>query len=214
VTERGVPPRSVSVSLAQRWMVAALVSCIAIGGARGDEPGDVVRQHFQAGTSAFDLGLYDKAIAQFTAAYEVKRDPVLLYNIAQAHRLAGHPREASRFYRVYLERTPDAPNRAEVEGKLVELHEAIERLEATQTRLPPDQTQPSLQPPAATNLLVQSTAPGRAPRPLSRRWWLWTTVGGVVVAGVAVGLGVGLSSGQAAQVPPNTTGGTFRPFGR
>jgi tetratricopeptide (TPR) repeat protein len=204
--------RSVSASLAQRWMAAVLVSCIAIGGARGDEAGDVVRQHFQAGTSAFDLGLYDKAISQFTAAYEVKRDPVLLYNIAQAYRLAGHPREASRFYRVYLERTPDAPNRAEVEGKLAELHEAIERLEATQTRLPPDQTQPSQQPPAATNLLVQSTAPERAPRPLSQRWWLWTTVGGVVVAGVAVGLGVGLSSGQAAQVPL-TTGGTFRPLG-
>jgi hypothetical protein len=31
-----------------------------------------------------------------------------------------------------------------------------------------------------------------ATRPLYRQWWLWTTVG-VVVAGVAVGLGVGLS---------------------
>jgi hypothetical protein len=27
-----------------------------------------------------------------------------------------------------------------------------------------------------------------------KKWWLWTTVGGVVVVGAAVGLGVALSS--------------------
>jgi tetratricopeptide (TPR) repeat protein len=50
---------------------------------------------------------------------------------------------------------------------------------------------------------LQLTAPAAPPapplivehrRPWHRRWWVWTIVGGVVVAGVAIGLGVGLSS--------------------
>jgi tetratricopeptide (TPR) repeat protein len=65
---------------------------------------------------------------------------------------------------------------------------------------------------AADSLLAQAgapdaplhlTAPALPPppppivehkRPWHRRWWVWTLVGGVVVAGVAIGLGVGLSS--------------------
>src|SRR5581483_11947421 len=31
-------------------------------------------------------------------------------------------------------------------------------------------------------------------RPWHRRWWVWTLAGGVIVAGVAIGLGVGLTS--------------------
>jgi hypothetical protein len=34
--------------------------------------------------------------------------------------------------------------------------------------------------------------------PLYRRWWLWTAVGGVAVAGIAIGLGVGLSARPTA----------------
>ena len=44
----------------------------------------------------------------------------------------------------------------------------------------------------ASNGLVTTRSDSES-TPLYRKWWLWTIVGGVVVAG-AVGLGVGLSS--------------------
>ena len=101
----------------------------------------VAREHFVTGTKAFDLGLYDEAIAEYMAAYKIKDHPALLYNIAQSHRLAGHAAEALRFYRVYLQKLPDSPNRAEVEAKVAELERLLEQQKKAQT-MPPDQVRP------------------------------------------------------------------------
>lgn len=72
-----------------------------------------------AGSKAFDLGQYEEAIAT-RAAYKIKDDPALLYNLGQAHRLAGHHSEALHFYKTFLSRSPDAPNRDEVEKRIVD----------------------------------------------------------------------------------------------
>jgi tetratricopeptide (TPR) repeat protein len=98
----------------------------------------VARQHYLEGTKAFDLGLYDQAVTEYMAAYQAKSDPALLYNIAQAHRLGGHLKDAVRFYKVYLQRLPAAPNRPEVEKKITELKQAIEQQDSAQTKLQPD----------------------------------------------------------------------------
>jgi hypothetical protein len=61
------------------------------------------------------------------AAYKIKDDPALLFNIGQAHRLAGHNAEALRFYKTYLTKVPEASNRSEVETKMADLATQIER---------------------------------------------------------------------------------------
>src|SRR5262249_18356467 len=85
-----------------------------------------------------DLGLYDKAIVEYMAAYQARNHPALLYDLGKAHRLAGHAKEAYRFYRTYLQRSPDAVNRAEVERALVELSQTIEREEHTRNQPVPE----------------------------------------------------------------------------
>jgi hypothetical protein len=95
------------------------------------------REHFVKGTKAFELGLYDEAITEYMAAYKAKDDPALLYNIAQAHRLAGHAAEALRFYRVYASKLPNAANRSEVQTKIEELQKLVDQQKRTQN-LPPD----------------------------------------------------------------------------
>ncbi len=82
---------------------------------------DAARDHFVKGTRAYELGLYEEAIAEYMAAYKIKDDPALLFNIGQAHRLAGHPAEALRFYKTYLAKLPAAHNRGEVEAKMADL---------------------------------------------------------------------------------------------
>jgi tetratricopeptide (TPR) repeat protein len=99
---------------------------LSVGAARGADH-ESARDHYVKGTRAYELGLYDEAIAEYMAAYKIKDDPALLFNIGQAHRLAGHNAEALRFYKTYLTKVPDASNRSEVETKMADLAKQIER---------------------------------------------------------------------------------------
>src|SRR5215471_3837463 len=83
------------------------------------------REHYQKGTAYYDLGKYTEAIKEFEAAYEIKNDPALLFNLAQSHRLAGNAEQALHFYRTYLRRVPKAPNRSEIEAHISALEQQI-----------------------------------------------------------------------------------------
>jgi tetratricopeptide (TPR) repeat protein len=103
----------------------------------------LAREHYLKGTKAFDLGLYDDAIKEYVAAYQAKDDPALLYNIAQAHRQAGHAQDALRFYQRYLAKVPTTGHRREeIEVKIAELQKLIEQQKRTES-LPPNQPIPT-----------------------------------------------------------------------
>jgi hypothetical protein len=211
-----------------------VVMVLCLGSASFADERNIAREHFLKGSKAFDLGLYEKAVEEYMAAYEAKDDPALLYNIAQAHRLAGHSSEALRFYRVFLSKVPQAKNRAEVELKINELQKLVDHQRRTQD-LPPDgalrpstgDTTASTGPndkPATSSETTQATEPAHpaattptgassrpdltAPppsKPLVKRPWFWAVVGGGAVAvGLAVGLGVGL--GGSAKDPSASLG--------
>jgi len=138
-------------------VAAAVLLTLSAGVARGDDEASA-REHYVKGTRAYELGLYDEAIAEYMAAYKTKDDPALLFNLGQAHRLAGHAAEALRFYKTYLSKVPDAENRADVEGKIRELKELVEK----QKQQP--QTEP-FAPSGAVNALpaAEPAPPGPAP---------------------------------------------------
>ena len=70
-----------------------------------------MKSHYEKATRAYDVGKYQEAIEEYQKAYEIGGDPPMLYNIAQAYRLNDQPGEAVRFYRRYLQRSPNARNR-------------------------------------------------------------------------------------------------------
>src|SRR5690349_18139441 len=80
---------------------------------------------YAEGEQAYALGRYAQAISAFKRGWELKPDPVFLYNIAQAYRLADDLREAVFFYRRYLALAPAAKNRAEVEQRIRELEDRL-----------------------------------------------------------------------------------------
>src|SRR6185369_2327988 len=112
-----------SPSLRRRLaMVVTVVAALAAGGARAQpapppaqNPEAEARQHYRSGLAHYDLGEYQAALEEFKDAYRAVQDPPFLFNIAQCHRKLGQSAEALTFYRSYLRRAPDAPNRAEVE---------------------------------------------------------------------------------------------------
>jgi tetratricopeptide (TPR) repeat protein len=64
------------------------------------------KAYVDAGLVAQKAGDYDTAITLYTKAYELVPHPVLLFNMAQAHRLAGRVEQALKLYRKYLEEDP------------------------------------------------------------------------------------------------------------
>jgi tetratricopeptide (TPR) repeat protein len=88
------------------------------------------KEHYERAKKLYDLNRFDEAVKEFEAAYELNDQPVLLYNIAQSYRLAGKLPESVRFYKSYLrnfqsKNGKDAPNKVEVEGKIVDIEKQI-----------------------------------------------------------------------------------------
>lgn len=119
----------------------------------------IAKQHFEAGTKAYDLGHYDEAVKEYEAAYRAKDDPALLFNIGQAYRGLGDAQAAIRAFRSYLRRLPDAPNRAEVESRIVELQKVADE-QARSKEKPPQGTLP----PSPPTIIVQQV-PTQTTRP-------------------------------------------------
>src|SRR5437763_8200594 len=82
--------------------------------------------HYQQATRAYDLGKYQEAVEEYQKVYEIDGDPVMLYNIAQAYRLNDQPQESIHFYRRYLQRSPEARNKEDVERKIATQEKVIE----------------------------------------------------------------------------------------
>src|SRR5262249_21427313 len=72
------------------------------------------KEHFKVGTKLYDLGRFEEAAKEYQAAFEAHDDPFLLFNTAQSYRHAKLYPKALFFFKAYLRRLPDAPNRKEV----------------------------------------------------------------------------------------------------
>jgi tetratricopeptide (TPR) repeat protein len=185
------------------------------------------RHHFEDGSKAYALGEFQRAIAEYRAAYNSKPDPAILYNIAQAYRLSGDMQQALFFYRSYLRQDPKAPNRKEVDKRIHDLDEQVRQHRALSSQppnetvapgkiLPTEQEAPESPPPPSTTKPAEVTPPPSTPeltavtatpqsKPVYKKAWLWAVVG-VAVVGVAVGLGVGLTVGASPSAPSSHFG--------
>lgn len=83
------------------------------------------REHFQIATRYYDEGRFREAAAQFEEAFQLSRRGELLYNAYIAYRDAHEPEEAARTLEMYLDNTPDAPDRVNLQARLEELRRAV-----------------------------------------------------------------------------------------
>ena len=158
---------------------------------RDDALRDEAKRKFQEGRQHYDRHEYELAITAFAEAYRLSREPLLLFNIAQSHRLKGDCASAMTFYRRYLEADPHPSNQ-------VELDAAIERCKGVEppAPTPPPRAEPPATQPAATPAPVVPVAPPpepeREPAPAGSRrkliGWIVSGAGGAVLAtGLAFG---------------------------
>jgi tetratricopeptide (TPR) repeat protein len=99
------------------------------------------RAYLDKATAAYALNKYAVAAENFEKAFELKPDPALLYNAAQAWRLAGNKERALALYESYLRVYPANDKRSTVEARIKDLKQAIEREKAVVNQ-PPNNTLP------------------------------------------------------------------------
>jgi tetratricopeptide (TPR) repeat protein len=193
--------------------LAAFVVLAGFGGASVAAAGDSesARAHFNRGTKLYDLGRYLEAAKEYEATYELKDDPAILFNIGQAYRLGGNLPDAIRAYKSFLRRVPDSPQRPTVETHIRNMQAELDKQRAA---TPPPATPPAatVAPPTAQATATAPPATASAPSddrgrtPVYKKWWLWTIVGGVVVAGVVVGVTVAVVTRDSFEPSLGTIG--------
>ncbi len=120
---------------ARRWTIVALLALAAPAVAE-PSPVDIQKAKalVDAGVTAQRDGQFDLAIGNYQRAYDITQHPVLVYNMAQAHRLASaalsgknveqaakHRDLAREMYRRYLAEKPDPELEITAEGWLGKL---------------------------------------------------------------------------------------------
>jgi tetratricopeptide (TPR) repeat protein len=166
--------------------------------ARGDASADA-KAHYERATAHFAVGEFAKAADEYQEAYKLKPDPALLYNAAQSYRLSGNNDRALILYRNYVQLYPNEPNVDDVRNQIAKLKDAIAAQDKAKTNPPTSTVEVK---PASTPVAAQPTKREEYHRPIYKKWWLWTIVGGVVVAGVVTGAVLATTSrGSWSQLP-------------
>jgi tetratricopeptide (TPR) repeat protein len=184
-----------------RLLLALFFTVLAARVAVADDPDlRTAKRHFERGEKLYALAKFREALDEYQKAFDAKPIPDFLFNIGQCYRNLGDYDSAIFSYRKYLKLAPDAPNRDKVEQLISDL-EAKQAQSDTQRdtqRLglrqnPPPEPQPA-----------EPAVEHEPDRPVYKRWWFWT---GIAVVGVAGGVGayeLTRSSG-----PPSTSLGNI-----
>ena len=188
------------------------------------------KTNYDLGVALYQAQKYEESIPSFQAAYALEPKPGILFNIAQAYRKSGHLREAIQYYDKYLSVDPqiDGDTRKKVDGYLLEARTTLAALELEMKRrlaeekalrerdqtsaqlVEPPPVVPAPQPSPPPALPTDLTPPAPTPRPIYRRWWFWTLIGGAVAAGAVAGIVVGTQrAGAAPEVPSDVPRGAI-----
>jgi hypothetical protein len=105
------------------WLVIGL-AIAATAQAADEDP----HAYYERARAQFALGKYADAAINFEKVFELSPDPAILYNAAQAHRLAGNKQRALELYTSYLRIYGEhVDNRAEVQRHIDGLRVALEK---------------------------------------------------------------------------------------
>jgi tetratricopeptide (TPR) repeat protein len=113
--------------MTRRLLIAAIVATVLGGPAFADAVPPLARQFSDRGRALHDLGDYDQAIVAYKQAYMIAPSPGLLFNMAQAYRLAGDCPQAASFYRRFLSTGPEPEARRVTEQHLAVVESCVRR---------------------------------------------------------------------------------------
>jgi tetratricopeptide (TPR) repeat protein len=190
-------------------LLVALVLGVTRGTAAAEDKTTEARRLYSEATAAFGLGNYAEAAEKYEGSFKLHPDAALLYNAAQAYRMAGNQTRALQLYRNFIRLYGDNPRAPDARTHVAALEKGIAET-ATATPAPPPTAAPIpaaplapiAPPPATPSLAAPAPSPEQPPAlvvaqspqttdestPLVRRPWFWVAVGAVVVGGTVAAL--------------------------
>ncbi len=195
------------------FMLFATLACPAAYAAGNEQE---AKKHFNAGQIHYKLGRFDKALKEYSAAYEIMPLAGFLFNLGQCHRNLKHYERAIFFYEGYLRDKPKARNRAVVEellaecrGKLDEQPKQELALREEERRLKEEREKKERQERLALAATSRPAPEVEEPKisPFYKTWWFWTIVGGVAAA--AAGGTIYAATSDKTTVLPSGSLGTW-----
>ena len=170
-------------------VIAFAALSLATATAHAGEPRspDVIPQKARAlaeqGRAFHNAGDYGNAIVAFKEAYVMAPSPGLLFNLAQAYRLAGNCDDASLMYRRYLNTGPSPESRVIAEAHLAGVERCMhQRGLGIQVEEP---TTGALKPPAPDGGTVFAEPPGPRGSSLKQNVGIGLTLGGAIALSAA-----------------------------
>lgn len=141
--------------------------------------------HYRSAETLYEAGRFGDSIKELRAAYAIKPLPRLLLNIGQLHLKLGQAREALDAYEAFLLQEPRLNDevRATVEEGMARARLLL---------IPPPAPPPAPRPPPLSLSGSAGRPPSAPPPPFWRRGWFWGGVG-LVAAGAAVGISLGVT---------------------
>lgn len=116
---------------------SALIVGALAGPAAAQDDADAeaqARAHFQAGTELFQGADYERALAEYAQAYELSRQPALMYNLYLCQERLGNLAEATDWLAGYLEQAEEVHRREVLTERLATMRRRL----AEQTPEPPE----------------------------------------------------------------------------
>jgi tetratricopeptide (TPR) repeat protein len=92
--------------------------------------GNDAKEFYEQATAAFGLGHYAEAAEKYEQAFSRRPDPALLYNAAQAYRLAGNKQRALELYTNCVRLFPNFPNAEDARNHIATLRRELEDQQA------------------------------------------------------------------------------------
>jgi tetratricopeptide (TPR) repeat protein len=158
-----------------RIFLVLCLTLLASPRAWADDPAErASKRHFERGQKLFALQKFDEALAEYQKAFDANPIPDFLFNVGQCQRSLGDYQAAIFSFKRFLKLDPETPDRDKVEGLIAELEQRLVEDDTRRLRL--DKRRDRDRGP--------ETEPGS---PVYKKWWFWT---GIAVVGVAGGVGI------------------------
>jgi tetratricopeptide (TPR) repeat protein len=178
---------------------------------------DDAKAHYQKATAHFAVGEYHDAAIEYEEAFKLKQDPAILFNAAQAFRLAGENQKALLLYNNIIKLYPGTHYAKDSKERIQKLAESgtsppaatpppepppvapppVTPLAPAPAAAAPAVVTPAAPPPSAPAAVLSSPPPPAEDHPIYTRWWFWTGAGVVVVGAVVAGIALSSSGGSA-----------------
>ena len=183
-----------------RALVAATAVLALLGAAPAhavEDRDDAALQHLDTGVAAYRAGDYATARREFEAAQHLVPDKANPYRwLGLTYVQLGDCTHALLAFETFLQRVPPDDERV---AEVTRARDGCQRAPSAVTA-----------PPVLVAPPLAVAAPAPPPRkPLARRWWFWTALGGAAaVAATGITLGVVFGSPHEARLPPIVCGTT------